>query len=195
MADELTEALSGPRQLKEPGSPAWCVQTVHYLKDHVRHVDEQWRQAEQVLDELAKFEAWKVIPPEHPYGTLGKMLKAEVGLDARAIKTAIKKAELGHHAANATTGKKGFQRGDNVTSLERGNSETYTIRRLRRDHPDLADRVAQGELSAHAAAIEAGFGKRTTTIRIDDPESAARTLRKYMPDDLVLLAKLLQEGD
>ena len=50
MADELTEALSGPRRLKEPGSPAWCVQTVLYLKDHVRHVNEQWRQADQVLD-------------------------------------------------------------------------------------------------------------------------------------------------
>lgn len=51
--------------------------------------------------------------------------------------------------------------GDNVTSgeEERGNSPTYALRRLKRDRPDLAERVMSGELSANAAAIEAGFRK------------------------------------
>jgi hypothetical protein len=186
--DELTDTLAGPRQLKEPGSPAWCLQTVLYLKDHVRHVDEQWRQAEQILDELRKFKAWRVIPPGCPYGTLNKMLEAEIGLDGRAIKTAIRKAELAAHGRP--------KKGDNVTFLsgDRGNSETYTVRRLRRDHPDLADRVEQGALSANAAAIEAGFRSRTKSIRIDDPESAARTLRIHMkPDQLAELIRILTQ--
>jgi hypothetical protein len=52
-------------------------------------------------------------------------------------------------------------KGDNVTfpQQERGNGKTYTLRRLARDRPDLLDRIESGELSANAAAIEAGFRK------------------------------------
>jgi hypothetical protein len=192
MADDLTEALAGPRQLKEPGSPAWCVQTVRYLKAHVRHVDEQWRQAEQVLDELVRAQAWRVIPPGKPYGTLNKMLKAEVGLDSRAIKNAIQGAELAARGANIQEGQKGFQRSDNITSLERGTSEAYTIRRLRRDRPDLAERVEHDGLSANAAAIEAGFRPKTVSVPITRPDAVARALLKYMTaDDIAKLIAVL----
>ena len=189
-------AQVGPRQLKEPGSPDWCWQTVYYLKDCMRHVGEEWRQAEQVLAELVKTRAWQVIPPEQPYGTLNKMLKAEVGLDERAIKDQIKKAGLAAKGANYSPEAKGFARSDNVTSDERGNSETYTIRRLCRDRPDLAEQVERGELTANQAAIEAGFRRRSMSIPVDDAERAFRRLSgdKGMDrEQLVLLAKLLKE--
>jgi hypothetical protein len=38
------------------------------------------------------------------------------------------------------------------------------ISRLKRDRPDLAEKVAAGELSANAAAIEAGFRKKISFI-------------------------------
>ena len=41
-----------------------------------------------------------------------------------------------------------------------GRGVTYTLRRLKRDRPDLLKRVVSGELSANAAAVEAGFRKR-----------------------------------
>jgi hypothetical protein len=41
-------------------------------------------------------------------------------------------------------------KGDNIT-FNRGTSETYTLRRLKRDRPDLAEEVLNGELSANAA--------------------------------------------
>jgi hypothetical protein len=50
---------------------------------------------------------------------------------------------------------------DNVT-LKRGNSALYTLKRLKRDRPDLFEDVLNGELSANAAAIEAGFRKKPT---------------------------------
>jgi hypothetical protein len=37
-----------------------------------------------------------------------------------------------------------------------GTSSTYLLRRLKRDHVELAAKVVSGELSANAAAIEAG---------------------------------------
>ncbi len=45
-----------------------------------------------------------------------------------------------------------------------GNSRAYTLDRLKRKHPALFDRVKAGELSANAAAIEAGFRKVKTPI-------------------------------
>lgn len=85
-------------------------------------------------------------------------------------------------------------RSDNITT-ERGTSESYRRRRLRRDQPELLERVESGELSLNEAAIEAGFGRRYQSVRIDDPERAARTLRKHMsPDAMTILIKLLQGG-
>lgn len=47
---------------------------------------------------------------------------------------------------------------------QQGNSREYTLRRLKRDAPGLAEMVIAGELSANAAAIEAGFRHRATPL-------------------------------
>lgn len=55
---------------------------------------------------------------------------------------------------------------DNVrpSKPQYGNSREGALRRLQKDRPDLHERVIAGELSAHAAAIEAGFRAKTVTI-------------------------------
>lgn len=58
--------------------------------------------------------------------------------------------------------------------MDRG--QTYTLRRLARDNPALLDKVEAGELTANAAAIEAGFRKPTKSIPVDSAESAVRAL-------------------
>ena len=45
-----------------------------------------------------------------------------------------------------------------------GNSRDYTLARLKRDRPDLAELVIGGAMSANAAAIEAGFRRRDTPV-------------------------------
>jgi len=45
-----------------------------------------------------------------------------------------------------------------------GTSKSYTLNRLRREHAELFERVVAGELSANAAAIEAGFRKVKTPL-------------------------------
>jgi hypothetical protein len=47
--------------------------------------------------------------------------------------------------------------GDNITLKDRGTSAEYTAARLKRDRPDLLEKVANGDLSLNRAAIEAGF--------------------------------------
>jgi hypothetical protein len=74
-----------------------------------------------------------------------------------------------------------------------GNSEPYTIRRLKRDRPELAEKVLNGELSANAAAIEAGFRKKTVTVTLE-PRSISRTLTRHLSRDEIndLLVELAE---
>lgn len=54
--------------------------------------------------------------------------------------------------------------GSNVTSvIKRGDGIEYTMARLERDYPEYHEKVKSGELSANAAAIEAGFRKPPLT--------------------------------
>jgi chemotaxis response regulator CheB len=49
--------------------------------------------------------------------------------------------------------------------VERGNSAGYLVRRLKRDHPQIAQALARGEYrSVRAAAIEAGIVKVPTPL-------------------------------
>jgi len=91
----------------------------------------------------------------------------------------------------AVTGKPGNPTGtnqysgivDNVhnsTSRESptGNAADAAIRRLRKDAPALHSRVEAGELSPHAAMIEAGFRKRTIAIKADP---VGHPMRRHIP--------------
>lgn len=74
-----------------------------------------------------------------------------------------------------------------------GTSQAQALRRLRDHDPDLHTRVLAGELSPHAAMVEAGFRPRTISVRVADPDSVARTLRRHMTaDDRARLAELLK---
>lgn len=81
-----------------------------------------------------------------------------------------------------------------ITTKPRQATSAGIVRRLNRDRPDLAQAVAEGQLSANAAAIEAGFRRRKVSVPVDDPQSVLRTLRKHMtPEQLVELARLLTD--
>ena len=78
--------------------------------------------------------------------------------------------------------------GYNITAVsdgpDRGTTADYTRRRLMRDNPGLYERVCSGELSANAAAIEAGFREPTVSIRIN-PQSAAKTIAGKFSNDQI----------
>jgi hypothetical protein len=71
-----------------------------------------------------------------------------------------------------------------------GNSVSYAVRRLGKHRPDLLERVRAGELSAHAAMVEAGFIEKSITIP-DEPAAAARRLLRHFQGDR--LAHLIRE--
>jgi len=78
--------------------------------------------------------------------------------------------------------------------------ESYALRRLKRDHPDLAKKVLDGQMSANAAAIEAGFRDKTATIPIhkggeEQHERAAKSLAKHFDDVDSLIKHLRTHAD
>lgn len=74
-----------------------------------------------------------------------------------------------------------------------GNSSANALRRLRKERPDLHERVLANELTPHGAMIEAGFRQRSITIAVD-PAGAARRIRKNFSDkQIVELIDLLQK--
>lgn len=70
-------------------------------------------------------------------------------------------------------------------SAPTGTTSTAAIRRLRKDRPDLLDSVLEGELSPHAAMVEAGFRPRKFQVYAEDVERTARLLVKHMTPDAI----------
>ena len=82
---------------------------------------------------------------------------------------------------------KGIEPLVNNKKLSQGSSNTYYLAaRLKRDHPEIAARVANGEFkSIRAAALEAGIVKPMRSIQVDTPEAAIRALlRVFTVTDL-----------
>jgi hypothetical protein len=73
---------------------------------------------------------------------------------------------------------------DNISSLPRrsGTDRAYTLSRLKRERPDLFRRVVKKELSAHAAAIAAGFVKEPTAL-----DQIRKLLPKLTPKERAIL--------
>lgn len=87
----------------------------------------------------------------------------------------------------------GRSRADNISSTsepKHGTGSTYTLRRLKRDRPDLARQVIDGLMTANAAAIAAGIRLKTVSIPAD-PVRAAATIRKSFDHEFV--AQLIRE--
>lgn len=80
------------------------------------------------------------------------------------------------------------------TKASQGNSIEYTLRRLRKDHPELHEKVLANEMSPNKAAIEAGFRKHTITVTVD-VEAIARKLRRTLDQDQIQILITLLQGD
>ena len=66
------------------------------------------------------------------------------------------------------------------------------VARLKRDDPDLAERVVSGEMSAYAAARSKGW--KPPRIQVTTPERIAAHLRKHMTHpQLAELSRLLAD--
>lgn len=73
-------------------------------------------------------------------------------------------AEVDKQPTKAEAGAKGGRGKKAVCNTKSFAGATYILKRLKRDRPDLFARVIAGELSANAAAIEAGWRKSPSAL-------------------------------
>jgi hypothetical protein len=114
-----------------------------------------------------------------------KLLVEQLSTD---IKAEYKKSEGKSYTDAGAIGEHGinrYSRVDNINSkTQGGTSAEYTIRRLMRDgHDELVQRIIEGELSANAAAIQAGFRRKTISISDKSPETAAKKIITKFGDE------------
>lgn len=154
--------------------------------------EESWRSFVTQRGELVEYQRFADFVVTPPLKGLG----ATVGLVQRVVSddpVAVDLLDL------ALTGKQGARTDlvDNINEVARpdGTSRAASLRRLRKDAPDLHAAVLAGRLSAHAAMVKGGFRHRTISVPADDPAAAARSLKKNLsPDDLAALTRLLSEA-
>ena len=115
------------------------------------------------LIELPNLRALITEKPIRGWGQNPDKIQAVIQDDAEAL-ALFREAMVDGPGQPKTTEAKSIN--DNVinTLSSQGNSKAYTVSRLKRDRPDLFEKVVAGELSANKAAIEAGFRRKPTTI-------------------------------
>jgi hypothetical protein len=85
-----------------------------------------------------------------------------------------------------------------VNEVERpsGNSESYALRKLRKDRRDLHARVLAGEITAHAGMVEAGFRKKRASKKLSRVELTLRSIAKMTkPERLEIYNSVKKEFD
>lgn len=90
----------------------------------------------------------------------------------------------------AIEGHGGAREQDSITTLnDRGS--TYTLRRLKRDAPELAQQVIDGTLSANQAAIAAGFRKRLIQVEPTPEGFAKAILARLCAEEIIAVCERL----
>lgn len=167
--------LGLPGDLHAPtGSREWCLAVQEEIRQSVIRLDGDARNAGCWLRIAKEHEAWKAL------GLLGwESFVQSFGLASDDADRLIgaKAGTVGQVLGKPGRPKKGEEKVGNTKLI--GATKPYTMARLRRDAPELAERVEAGELSANAAAIEAGFRKKQISVPVGDVDAAIRRLLKH----------------
>jgi hypothetical protein len=139
------------------------------------------------LVEPPSFSAFVADPPLRGLGANDALIDRLVGTDRPELLRLVRDARkvgAGHRSD--------LQPHVDSTSGSRAEDSTYTAQRLAEQAPDEYEAVQRGEKTLNAAARAAGIRRPRIMVRLDDPESAAATLRKHMqPEVLARLKELL----
>jgi hypothetical protein len=171
------------------------------LRRSLRSHDSALAQAPKLLRTILESQAWREF--ETPLGevkrprTFHAFVEAEpddgLGAEISAIEAIIKSTRdpdllrRWREAERVGQGRRADLEPDSESESGYLDSDTadYRAERLARDHPEQYAAVKNGELSINAAAILAGVAPKRVSVRVDDPASVARSLRKHMTPEQV----------
>lgn len=185
MSEQDQASMTGPRAMKEPGSPLWCWQTISALQSLWKSLELEYELYMKTWSEAEEHCVWEKVPYENPFGTKEAMLeRLKVGDEAAArVRVAV-------------------QAMPSRTPNRRSKGANDLTARIARDRPDVWERMKNGEFSSVAAAArEAGINVRNPK-RVAIGEDKGRVLnalkRIYGPDgfkEFVELATRLASED
>ena len=154
---EREKYLAGPRTMKDPTSEEWIVQTLYALRIYWESLERYHIEFEKVKAELESQRVWERYPPGRPYGSEDELFKNELKASSEQVDAAVLRANGERGLGMKNPDRKSY--GNAI--VKPGTHRTYIKARLKRDDKtDLLAQVNAGNLSAHAAAIEAGWRKR-----------------------------------
>jgi hypothetical protein len=170
---EVNRARSGPRQLKDPRSRAYAIQTVHALK---RNLESQRIDEARVREELAeidRYRHWEVLG----YASRDALLEAEIGVTLTGIQARMRAAAENTDTDDLLPARRPVGRREinrqiaDLTQTARATKvgisprTQRTLDRLAREAPTFLDGYRVGKYrSVHAAAKAAGFVTTKTPL-------------------------------
>jgi hypothetical protein len=173
--DLKLRALSGPRDLKTPGSLEWIIQTTHRAQGIWLSLNDDTKAWSDIVAELDGQEVWSKYPPEKPYGTRNAFYRAELGAAEPELTRAKEDQQLQKKGGQIPHSKS--EGSSNARPLGKRCDSTYIRSRLERDSQDgqrpkrereqkaeLLAQIERGEISAHKAAIQADYRQRMIQI-------------------------------
>jgi hypothetical protein len=143
-----------------------------------------------LLKQVIQEDAWRQFALPHSvsvrqYQHFSEFVQDYLGISIDDLK-AICTSRADHEALDlidrVTTAQHGgdHSKVDNVSlaSASDGNSNTYALRKLRKDAPEIHAQVIAGELSPNAGMVKAGFRVKTFTIKVDT-HSTVKAIQKH----------------
>lgn len=151
--------------------------------------EDAWREFDTRRGEHVTHERFAEFVTTAPLKGLG----SDIDLVRRIVAADDMATELLGEALKEKPGPKSSH--DNNTRSRQGDSKAYALRRLHKDAPELHSEVLSGNLSAHAAMVQAGFRQKTISVPVSKPERVAAYLRKHMPREAIsrLVVLLIQD--
>ena len=155
-----------------PGSREWILYHRSLLRDCMVDLRLNAKIAKTTYEDIKIYGGWQYLENtrKRPFHSFDEFCRDMNGLGVERAEferrlTAQEQARIESPAADV--GVNQHTRGvDNVNSSD-GNSVRYLVRRLKRDRPDIAERLVNGEFkSARAAAIVAGIIHPPTALSI-----------------------------
>jgi hypothetical protein len=181
-----------PRAYLAPGTPEYAWRTLEHIKRLSMAAEFSLRDLDTAIAEAREARINEQWPPDPSarFATVEELVEHAVGEKVAVIRE--RKRLEGHGGDRRSEGLQA-----DIVSLKGGNQREYLLARLERDgQTDLLARIERGDLSAHRAAIEAGYVKPTMTVPAD-PVAMARALRRRLTPAQIteLMAALGEPAD
>jgi hypothetical protein len=128
--------------------------------------------------ELSAHEAWNVVPPEQPYGSLDALLEAEIGYTEHEVRQTFvaRQTSQGERSDILESGKSTQRVRANQNGI--GLDSQRKLDYLASHHPALLAHVQAGEVSIHKAYVQARALPERTPLDV-----LRRAWRQASPDE------------